>query len=476
MSKSFRLALLGLVCGLLCMTQNALAAKPDYVVSLSSVAQAQSDILGAIAKIDPQSGMMAQVFLAPGGPIVPPGLGTKSPVGLAGLLGRDTPDNIIFGPCDNFKILKVWFESKKKDGSFPEEAIIVEKGKNFVIMRENTALDIPEDPTELLGSLPSKYLVAVRCTNPAALTESFVALAKNAPGAEADPEQIRKSLADMESIQLGWNVINGGDFLLNVVSVAKEGSQAAADLSKTVALKSFLSGFYRDDADAGLQVRAVLDEKARDVLKTQLAQVQDETAKALLESVFLGEKIDLAYSFSENDGQVEGIFACSLADGKAFLEALKDAIPEDSVKWNVGKIGKSFAIHKLSFPSGESCTLATNPKYVFLAVGMGDSEAALRATIQKTSKAPMRPEPFVGHLDAKMAGAIPSVPADLEKSGKVRSKATITGNTVNFALLIENDLIRTGFAIYKNAMSGSDDASGELEDGSDEGFESDEDE
>lgn len=437
----------------------AYAEKPDVVVSISQVDQVQKSLLNAIQKIDPQSAMMVQVFLAPGGPIIPPGMGVDAPVGIVGNVSGEAPDMVAFGPVSNFKMLDAWFKAAKDSGRFAEAAVLKENGKNFVLQQEKSAVKLPANPVELLGDLPSKYLLAVDL-NPAAIAEQAAALSRMIPQAGDNTEELQKSLNECEQVRLGLNIDSQGNFQIESFSKAVPGTDAEKQIQKAIAAKSMLGGFYEASADAGFHLISGTSPAFQQVLKKQIELFPDAPAAPLLRSLMACDVIEAAGSFDVEDNEIEMVLAFTVTKGKELLKELQEIVDADeevTAQWDVDKVGKSISIHLVSCEEWKMA-VGIHSKFVFIAVEKEDAVETLKETIAKTLKIKSPKTLFRGHFDMDLAEGIPHLAKVADLDGKVTMRATSEDGTSTTGWInLENDFLKSVVAIAKNAQTAESD-------------------
>lgn len=436
------------------------AEKPDIVVSISQMDQVQKSLLNAVQKIDPQSAMMVQVFLAPGGPIIPLGLGVNSPLGIVGNVSGEAPDMALFGPVSNFKMLEAWFKAAKDSGRFVETATLKESGKNFVLQQEESAVKLPANPVELLKDLPSKYLLAVDL-NPAALAEQAAALSRMVPQAGDNAETLQKSLEGCEQFLMGLNIDSDGDLQLTMQSKAVPGSDMEKQLQKSLAAKSMLAGFYDRNADAGFHLISGSAPILQQILQEQINQDPDTPVAPLLRSLIGCDALEIAASFDEEDGQLEMVLAVTVSNGKELLKEFQETVAANEVvtaEWNVDKVGKSISIHRLT-AGNFKMALGTHSKFVFLAAGKEDAVKTLKETIAKTLKTKGANAIFRGHFDMDLMAGIPSIASDFtDLDGKATLNVTSADGTSSVTSLnLENEFLKSIVAIVKGSQLGETD-------------------
>ena len=455
MKKRLFLALLLLAFGFsqtaaLFAQTNAAEAENDLVISIAGYDDLRKSILTVANKMNPTVGMAAATMMNPANnPMIPKGIAKTGPLGV---VMRVENGEEMFGNFLAFlPVTKSFDVDAVKEHSKTADVKIV--GGQAVITFPTTKIELPEDPAALLGTLPSRYVAAVRM-NPSkfAFTEvPFLPIDMLTPA-------VLDNLRQTDDLVLGANVdATTGEISLEYTSRAKAGTALADDLKNRQKVTTNLAGFYDPDAFVGFHAALVLPESIK---KSAMDGISDQPEggllKVLFQQVLDAGKFDFAFSYSTDGGWGKTVIAVAISDGPALQQIFQDTIRDmettEAWKFNAAEAMPNVFIHtyttKDDFTGSEFITaVAVSETYLFFAFNHDDNVAVLKEKIATTLEATALAADFRGHIRAMPDENLAHLPGTLTFSGSL----TETGMEMN--MTIPADFIMSTAIGYMQLMT-----------------------
>ncbi len=427
----------------------------DVVVSISSLGEVK-EALGILAqKVSPLLAM-ASTGLGEISKEVP----SKGSIGLVGNAGSGGDevfsDYLILLPVKdknfNEKSLKALMPGAEKMKVKVQDGVAL-------ISPENGKMKAPASPASLLDTLPGRYLFAVQ-VKPASFIKAMEASAQTGM-VPVDGEAISaagKALEQTDAVLVGINVDTSGDVLVDLVVQPTAGSDEAAKLAKSVAVKSKLVGFYDPEAAFGIQGAGYAPEDTLKMMAMFFPEDPDRPVASLLAEQFLSvQKVDVALSLSPLGGDEDatlskGFMAFSIKDGpglKKALQKLADTLADDdeySFEFDVDTAVKGVNIHHMTLPTLGKCAIAIAQGYAFLSLNQEDNAATLKKMVPATLNAPAPKTQYQAHIHAAKTG-------NRDAKGSMYVKGYFSEQNTLVTIRLEASLLATQIAPMVQGMA-----------------------
>ena len=291
--------------------QQGQAAKPTLVVSIAGV-NSLLDNIGYLTRAvgTPEVGglvtMMAGQYIQ--------GLDTKRPVGMFIVMAGPQPTGVVFLPVSDFAAVIAKIEeslgepedlgggvrkiSVQRDIFFKES-----NGWAFVTDSASNLENLPDDPSEMLGTLPQDYEVAVRVnvqSIPGSLREMAISQIREGfeRGLEGSKDEDARELQqkigqhsiknlvsfieEADQLTVGWGVdSNEGSTYLDVDLSALPGSKLTERLALLSGNETEFSGFLLPEAAAKLHFTSRAAEEDIEQTKLVLGMMRDKVMEGI---------------------------------------------------------------------------------------------------------------------------------------------------------------------------------------------------
>ena len=361
--------------------QQGQAAKPTLVVSIAGV-NSLLDNIGYLTRVvgTPEVGglvtMMAGQYIQ--------GLDTKRPVGMFIVMAGPQPTGVVFLPVSDFAAVIAKIEeslgepedlgggvrkiSVQRDIFFKES-----NGWAFVTDSASNLENLPDDPSEMLGTLPQDYEVAVRVnvqSIPGSLREMAISQIREGfeRGLEGSKDEDARELQqkigqhsiknlvsfieEADQLTVGWGVdSNEGSTYLDVDLSALPGSKLTERLALLSGNETEFSGFLLPEAAAKLHFTSRAAEEDIEQTKLVLGMMRDKVmegiddddelpndearAKAkeivgafiqVIEDTVASGRFDGGAALLLNDGKLQLVGGGYLVDGSVIEQNLKELV------------------------------------------------------------------------------------------------------------------------------------------------------